>query len=260
MWWMLALALAAPTVGHWDDGGIPRRFVAETHGEGPVWIFVEGDGSRRQPYRAWLWEETVGIPIAGTVVRPVTVANEGSRRRWRETTLADRVEDVRAVMDAVSVDHSGPIVLLGHSAGADVSVRVARVDERVAGVVSLGGGVHPVDVVALASGAPEEAIDDWRRAVEDADLHDRMGRRTGAFWKELMDPGQPAWWAGLPVPFLVLYGEDDGVVPASLAPRAADELAGSLGTVVVVPGVDHDMVAARDTWGAVEAWWTGLQE
>ena len=67
----------------------------------------------------------------------------GSKEYRRHATLANRVRDVRLMLDTLlsepMIDKS-QVILLGHSEGADVAAAVSAVDDRVTHVAFLSGG------------------------------------------------------------------------------------------------------------------------
>ena len=117
------------------------------------------------------WNDVVpALENAGHRVHPIILPGMESRDADRSgVTLADHVDAVVAAVDA----GSGPVVLVGHSAGCDIAwAAVDARPERVARAI-LVGGIPSTDGSALVSGY--EAVDgeiplpDWS-AFDDADL------------------------------------------------------------------------------------------
>jgi pimeloyl-ACP methyl ester carboxylesterase len=119
------------------------------------------------------WEGVVpALEAAGHRAHPLTLPGMEERDADRsEVTLADHVGVVIDAIDAAS----GPVVVVGHSAGSDIAwAAVDARPERVARAI-LVGGVPSVDGTALVGGY--EAVDgeiplpDWS-AFDEADLRD----------------------------------------------------------------------------------------
>ncbi len=144
-----------------------------------------------------------------------------------------------------------PVVLLGHAAGAQLAALVGLAPDRedatcpyqpraADAVVGLAG---PYDV-AMAGAVAENLF-----AVslsQDEDL-----------WRE----GNPLTWAGErpEVPYLLVHGEDDDVVPMFFTDGFADALAdgGHEVTVERVPGADHLTIFTPEVVGDLVADWIG---
>ncbi|MFJ4190989.1 alpha/beta fold hydrolase [Kitasatospora sp. NPDC089509] len=139
---------------------------------------------------------------------------------------------------------AGPVHLVGWSAGATVALRTALArPDLVRRLVLIGGGVSrdgatPEDLAVLEDTARLEAM---LRPQYEPLSPDGPGHFPVVFakwltmWREEPDIGLPAL-AALPMPVLVMQGDDDGVRichSAAMAGTAPD------GRLAVVPGTSH---------------------
>lgn len=146
------------------------------------------------------------------------------------------VDDVACAVRyaATHPDGDGTVALIGHSAGAHIGA-----------VVALSGETYGADCVFTGTGLPE-------RFVGLAGPYDisRLGPAMSSFFGGGPDQVPHAWEAGNPqlltdrnpdLDSLVMYGEDDGLVPASFAIDffEALELSGSDAVLEVVEGARH---------------------
>lgn len=144
-----------------------------------------------------------------------------------------------------------PVVLVGHSAGAHLAALVGLAPDRedatcpyrpaaADAVVGLAG---PYDVAR--SGAVAESLFGGSLS-EDEDL-----------WRD----GNPLTWVGEhpEVPYLLVHGEDDDVVPMSFTDAFATALADAGHEVAVerLPGVDHLTIFTPEAVGDLVAEWVG---
>jgi pimeloyl-ACP methyl ester carboxylesterase len=122
------------------------------------------------------WDKVLpGLEAAGLIPHALTLPGMESRDADRsKITLSDHVDAVVAEIDAVD-PADGPVIVVGHSAGAGIASAVvdARPD-RVRRVVYIGGfpaadGEALVDGFTAVNG--EVALPDWS-AFDDADLTD----------------------------------------------------------------------------------------
>jgi acetyl esterase/lipase len=130
----------------------------------------------------------------------------------------------------------GPVVVVGHSAGAQLAALAALVGDQyqancpsphvtVDGLVGLAG---PYDLAAIADLA--------------APLFDSSPTEDPETWKAASPIKQVAERPDLPV--LLLHGTADGILPTSTSEgfAAALEAAGHVVTLKVLPGLDHFQV------------------
>jgi pimeloyl-ACP methyl ester carboxylesterase len=217
-----------------------------------------------------------------TVIRPA-----GAPCRGRATySLADMVDDVAAVLDALGWEHAH---LVGHSLGASVAIGTAlRRPDRVRTVVSISGlprgyrlaeAARYVDPIGLArmlqvtARRPRTREQDVRQQVALARLQASGRHPFDAVWAcetarlVVADgAGDPATAAGqlaairadarllrrperIRVPLLALHGADDPL----LRPTAAAALASAVpgGRAVVLAGMGHEV--PRRSWPAIAA-------
>ena len=176
-----------------------------TPGPGPVVVLIPGGG--------WVSADRAGLaPLASALSDAgMTVVSATYRTSSTDTYFPAPLEDVLcAVAFAAAVptptgDAPHPVVVVGHSAGANLAALAALVPEDAAASCpyqavapdALVGLAGPYDVTAL----PEVAI-----SLFGASAKDEPGR-----WKD----GNPVAQAGnrADVPVLLLHGKDDPVVP-----------------------------------------------
>ncbi|NCT89954.1 prolyl oligopeptidase family serine peptidase [Cellulomonas sp. APG4] len=125
-----------------------------------------------------------------------------------------------------------PVVLLGHSAGAHLAALAALAPDQGA---ACAAPAHDADaVVGFAGPYDVERVGPVAGALFDAPRSQEP---------ELWADGNPLTWVSErpEVPFLLVHGEDDAVVPQALTDDfgAALHEAGHEVTVVTYPGVDH---------------------
>ena len=183
---------------------------------------------------------------AGLAVVTITYGTSGTGDHY--PTPADDV--ACGVSYAAAQVPDVPVVVLGHSAGAHLAALVGLVPDRGSGdacpspshaadaVVGLAG---PYDVAATGGLARSLFGVDQ---VEDPDL-----------WEE----GNPVLQAGgrPEVPFLLVHGDADDVVPVEFTSSFGDalEAAGHDVTIRILPAVDHSSVYAATVVGdAVVRW------
>ena len=201
-----------------------RRCVVLLHG-----------GFWRDRYRRDLME-----PLAGALVeRGLVTCNVEYRRVGSGGGIPETVDDVASALDLVdslSREHPGgfgPVVLVGHSAGAHLALCAAgRHRHRgsplaaPASVVSLGG-VCDLDAAAEL-GLGEGAAVDFARA-------------TPAAWPLLYAEASPPRLLPLGVPSLLLHGKADDIVPWELSADLHREAlaAGDACELLLLDGVGH---------------------
>lgn len=122
---------------------------------------------------AQTWDDVAAdLTTAGHTAHPITLPGMESADADRSAvTIADCVAAVTDVIDAVS----GPVVLVGHSAGAGlVTAALDRRVDRVARIILIGG-FPALDAEPIMGGFPNHDGDipllDWSK-FDDADLRD----------------------------------------------------------------------------------------
>jgi dipeptidyl aminopeptidase/acylaminoacyl peptidase len=150
------------------DGSTLSAYLVSPRGQSepkrkPLFVFLQGSGAQSLFMRT---PQGLGYGLGGAIAEQVSAqfhpiliekrgidfgfsvdtpgSGEGAPREYtRHATLADRVADVRRVLDAMLrqrwVDPT-QVVLAGHSEGADVAAAVAAEDPRVTHVAYLGAG------------------------------------------------------------------------------------------------------------------------
>lgn len=134
-----------------------------------------------------------------------------------------------------------PLVVLGHSLGTTAAVLIA--DEglaRIDGIVVSGGPLAPwepevqLELTPDALSADPFYVDQLINdpfALPEPDLTAFFTEDLPALWERLNRP--------LSVKTLVLHGDDDPVVPVSVARRFAEATGAEL---IVYPGIRHDLL------------------
>lgn len=226
------------------------RIYYESHGQGPVVMFVHGSGGH---HAAW-WQQ---VPHFARQYRVLTIDLRGfgnSDPVEGGPDAQDFPDDLLAVLDDAGVDS---VVIVGQSIGAVAALQAGvRHPQRVAGVVlahSLGGMNHP-DITPLvkADRAAAEKLPVIDRLLtrdfqtgepERTFLFKQMGTFNHATMQDLrnLSVGGPSIEAvttsGLKVGFLA--GELDAVISPATVRKAHELLPGSL--LSVVPGAPHSM-------------------
>jgi len=171
------------------------------------------------------------------------------------------VDDARILAALVRQAHpDSPIILIGHSGGAEAAILLAQRSPEIAQAVVLSGApIRPLDWVesVLTLGEPETEPGDpteWMSTQPDyvhALLHDPLTWK-GGFRRETLlgayaalaeigaglDQGRPD------VPVLFVHGESDPVVPVEVARRSAAQLPRA--QIRTFPGDLHDVLNEHD--------------
>jgi class 3 adenylate cyclase len=200
-------------------------------------------------------------------------------------TLEDRMDDVRAVMDAVGIEHAN---IIGNSEGVPMSVLFAATHpERVDALVLVGGMARSTWAPDYPWALPKEAL---LESLEQLTLP-RWGEGDSVDYfapSTADDPEQRAWWAkverqgaspsmarklsmmffevdvrdALPLvqaPTLVLHRKGDRVVSSGASKWMAERIQGA--RYIELPGIDH-MGYAGDADGLldeIEEFLTGVR-
>ena len=220
-----------------------------TPGPGPVVVLIPGGG--------WVSADRAGLaPLASALSDAgMTVVSATYRTSSSDDYFPVPLEDVLcAVAFAAAVptptgDAPHPVVVVGHSAGANLAALAALVPEDSSPSCPYQA-VAPDALVGLAGPYDVTALPDVATAL--------LGASAEA------EPEQ--WQAGNPVaqadnrtevPVLLLHGEDDPLVPVSFTTDFAAALkdAGHPVTVDLVPGVDHSGIYQADVAAAPLITW-----
>jgi acetyl esterase/lipase len=251
---------AATTLGpHFDRTSDYRTGVAadvylpDGSGPAPVVVLVPG-GGWSSAHRTGLGPLAERLASSGAVVVNATYRTQSDGVRFPVP-----VEDVVCAVNfgaaqAVKAGRSGgPLVVVGHSAGAHLAALAALSPARfqarcpypVARVDGLVGLSGPYDVSRLPELArplfgvgPEEKPDAWRAGNPMAVAAERPGMAV-----------------------LLLHGSSDTVVPADFTVRFAEALraGGHQVSTRVLPGVDHGTYRKSTVWDVVASWVDRLQ-
>jgi len=209
-------------------------------GPGPLVVLIPGGG--------WITADPAGLaPLASALADAgMTVVTATYRTSTTDTYFPGPLEDVlcavayAAALPTVTGDAPHPIVVVGHSAGANLAALAALTPE--AGSPScpyqpvapdaLVGLAGPYDVAQV----PEIGISLFGKAPQEAPTA----------WVD----GNPVHQAGnrVDLPVLLLHGEDDSDVSTSFTTGFADALkaGGHDVTVKLVPGADHSGIYQAD--------------
>ncbi len=241
-------------------GGV--RWHVQVAGQGPVVLLLHGTGAASHSWRDILPD----LARDCTVVAP-DLSGHGFSSALGAPTLPVMARAVTALLTELELT---PALIVGHSAGAAIALRLA-IDTYPVPVVSFNGALLPFPGIAAklfpamakllfvnplvpailafqARGAgvvakflpraTGSAID--ARGVE---LYERLFRRSdhvGGALAMMANWDLAAFAADLPqvkVPVRLVYGDRDAAVPPSVASDVAKRIAGS--TVVAMPGLGH---------------------
>ena len=214
---------------------------------------VIGHGVTANMDREWARTLAADLNAAGFgSLRFSFSGNGGSEGSFLDSCPTKEVGDATAALDALERAGVGPLVFVGHSMGGAVGVLlVARGEERVSALVSLAGMVHTEDFVARRLGDCEVGQLMW----------DAPGCEMGQVFLEDMAAVHSVLpqAADVRVPWLLVHGGEDPIVPASESVEA-HAAAGASSELVVLDGADHSFTGGRETDMAqvVVGWLRGL--
>lgn len=181
------------------------------------------------------WSEAISEGLRGVGIASLRLAFSGngeSEGRFVDSTISKEVEDLGAVIDAFP---GWRIAYVGHSMGGAVGLQRALQDERLAALVSLAAVTHCNEFITRMFGELEFGMPMLEKSqcpygpalLEDMRRLDSLA--AGA--------------SGVRVPWLILHGSDDDVVP----PQHSIDLhrgAPSHATFELLEGVDHSFSGA----------------
>ena len=265
---------------------VPRR-----GGPHPAAVLVHGSGPEGRWAMAYVAD---ALARQGVVALAYDKRGVGeSTGDWRTATLQDLARDARAgvhlLAQRADVDPSR-LGVYGHSQGAEIAPEIARENPEVRWVVAADGPVGPqyrqdlfrVDTLLAKRYAGPELVQAERLYAEFVDVartgapHERlradMVKAAGAPWlAALAIPDDDSWiwrwyaavgnydnsgaWAAVKVPVMLLFGQNDELVPPERSIAETTRLLNEHGnravTVRIFPGADHTLhvpPADADGW------------
>lgn len=236
------------------DLGTHRLAYADLGTGDPV-IFLHGGLMDHQS-----WGGQLGLADDFRLVLPDTRGHGRSTGANLPATYSAFADDVLALMDRLGLERAA---LVGFSDGGCSALHVAlKSPGRVAALVLIGTpysltGYNPGVVDRMRDMTPEDldrgAGPLLKELIGKMRAHMTAGE-WAAYWRRvvkglwLSEPDFPlSAFADLPVPTLILHGEDE----RSVSRRSSEELAATIpdGTVIFVPGASHP--AAQENPGFV---------
>lgn len=236
-----------------------------------VWHAPAGDGAARPPVvighgvtanmdRAWAVALATALAADGfPALRFSFAGNGGSEGDFGESCPSKEVEDLGAVLDALEEagrlvageDGHPRAIYVGHSMGAAVGVLRAPRDPRIGWLVSLGGMVDTADFAARKFGHQRPGELMWDKP--ECPLSERFLADMRAV------ESVEGLAATLNVPWLLVHGDADTVVPPEESERLAAQAPAGQRTLHLIPGADHVFSGAGEAAmvGAVTAWLRG---
>jgi len=208
--------------------------------DAPTFVLVHGVGLSHRSFSRLAGRLSGEGPVVS-----MDLPGHGRARRARHRATIEELADAVAAGTARRVAGSGPVVLLGHSLGAEVATETVRRHPALAGgLVLVGPVVDPAAPTALRQGLrllrdmPAERPLTMAMVTRD---YARSGPLTyGAGVRSMVRYATADRVAGLELPLLVVRGAQDPIATA----RWADQLAAGVadGTVVHVPRAVHNLV------------------
>ncbi len=201
----------------WHGGGQAGAVVVLGHGV---------TGNKDRPFATAL---ASGLEAAGRSALRFSFSGNGeSGGAFEASTISKEVADLGAVLDSLA---GRPVAYVGHSMGAAVGVQRASRDPRIRLLISLAGMVRTAEFCERKFGELTPGLDCmW--ALDGCPL-------SQAYVDDMQAVGDvlPAA-AGIQVPWLLVHGDADTVVPYADSEAA---LAASSGRAELIrlPGADH---------------------
>lgn len=193
-------------------------------------LVVIGHGVTANKDRAFLVALAEKVAASGrSALRFSFSGNGDSQGRFEDSCISKEVADLGAILDACG---GWRVTYVGHSMGGAVGVLRASSDDRVERLVSLAGMVHTAEFAQRKFGdqVPGDSLM-WEKpeCPLTQDFMDDMNR-IGS----VLDKGRD-----VRVPWLLVHGDADTVVPLSDTTEIASVADASRTEVVEVPGADH---------------------
>lgn len=212
-------------------------------------IIVLGHGVTGNKDRPFLIEMAEGWAAQGlNVIRHSWSGNGDSEGDFSDSNISKEVSDLDAIVGSLT-DAGFKVCYAGHSMGGAVGVRQAARDERIHWLVSLAGIVHTKAFAEEMFGdlAPGEGL-----------MFDKEGLiLPQAYMDDLRGIGSVIEDAAkVRVPWLLLHGDADDVVPIQDSRDALAQATTADVQFVELPGVDHifDPDAVPQVVEKVGAW------
>lgn len=231
--------------------------------QSPILLLLEGDGAGCQAYSPKLWQRYLQRMTGHyTLVRPRNLVNALCETpAWGRLDFLHRQMELAAQVAALrQLWPSRPLVLLGHSAGAHLAMLyTAEHPGEIAGIINLSGGVDALDQVILAlypDGIGHRKAVEWiQRMRANRSSDDPGDARSPRFFAQMLDLPVGPLWRAYRGPLLLLHGERDEAVPASLVRKGMTELPKRANLRArVEPAWDHDLLYRTQVYAEIDAW------
>lgn len=266
-------------------------YVPRTPGEHPAAVLVHGSGPEGRWATAYIAD---ALARRGIVALAYDKRGVGaSSGDWRTSTLDDLALDARAAVhllaERTDVDRAR-VGVYGHSQGAEIAPQIARDNPEVRWLSAADGPIGPLyrqdlfrvdtmlakrysgDALARAEALYAEMVDVARTGAQHDKLRADIAAAGRAPWlDDLAIPADDSWiwawyakvgdydntdaWAHVTVPVLVLFGENDAVVPERESVAETLRVLHAHGndrvSVRIFPGADHTLripPADADGW------------
>jgi pimeloyl-ACP methyl ester carboxylesterase len=212
----------------WNEQGEELAYTYVEGAPSDVRLVVVGHGLTSDKTRPY--SEALSAALANRGIASLRVAFSGngdSSGRFLDSNVTKEVRDLGCVLDALE---GRRVAYVGHSMGAAVGVSRAVVDPRIVALVSLAGMVHTAEFYERMFGE-----------LSDGELLlGKPGKPLGPALREdlLSIESVAPLAAGVRVPWLLVHGDQDDVVPISDS-RDIIAAAGGCAELVELPGVDH---------------------
>jgi len=214
-------------------------------------LVVIGHGVTANKDRPWALTLARALEAAGIQSLRFSFSGNGeSEGDFRQSTVSKEVADLGAVLDGVLSTGERPICFVGHSMGGAVGVLRAAQDARIGRLVSLAGMVETQAFTQRKFGdlTPDrDVMWDKPECPLSTEFVEDM-RQIGSVLPRVPE---------VRVPWLLVHGTEDGVVPVAEAREAAAAAPdASAVELVVFEGADHLFSGADEERmaAAVVAW------
>jgi alpha/beta superfamily hydrolase len=198
----------------------------------PDWIVVLGHGVTGNKDRPVVVDPAAALNAAGFDTLRFSFAGNGeSEGDFRDATISKEVDDLNAVLDAVSSVYP-KIAYIGHSMGGAVGVIQASTDLRIRALISIAGMINTKAFAETEFGkeTPDEGLM-WEEAscpLSSAFMTDLC--HTHISLENKVETISASW--------LLLHGTADDVVLPKDSETVRSVKGGSV-TIVTVEGADH---------------------